>query len=79
MSAVIYAPDFRHLQAARQAVRTRAANLGATAESTKQALSVLFHEMQAGRSTAASVALANGSLRGQALPHRGYPTPPGAA
>lgn len=79
MSAVIYTPDFRRLKAGREAVRSRAANLGATVESTRQALSVLLREMQAGRSTAASVALANGSLRSQAFPHRGYPTPPGAA
>lgn len=65
MSAVIHVPDFAHLQAGREAVRERAASLQAPAESVRRALAVLFREMQAGRSTAAAVALANSSLRGR--------------
>lgn len=63
MSAVIRLPDPIRLRAGMSAVRARAAQLNACPQERQQALSTLLSEMQAGRSTAAAVALANGQLR----------------
>lgn len=64
MSAVIHTmPDPARLRAGKQAVTERAAQLGASKESLRKAVGILIREMQAGRSAAASVALANSSMR----------------
>ena len=78
MSAVIQLPNPINLRAGISAVRERATILRVPADALRQALAILFREMQAGRSTAAAVALANSSLRGRkALVHG--TTPPSAA
>lgn len=56
---VIDLPNPMNLRAGFQAVRARAKYLNETPESLRKALQVLLQEMLAGRSTAASVALAN--------------------
>lgn len=63
MSAVIQLPNPLNLRAGMQAVRERAAFVGASSDALRRALQVLLREMQDGRSTAASVAVANGTLR----------------
>ena len=63
MSAVIQLPNPLNLRAGMQAVRERAAFVGASSDALRRALMVLLREMQDGRSTAASVALANGTMR----------------
>lgn len=68
MSAVIHTmPDPVRLRAGKQAVNERAAQLGASKESLRKAVGILIREMQAGRSAAASVALANSSMRREAF------------
>jgi hypothetical protein len=63
MSAVIQLPNPINLRAGMEAVRERAKAVGASSDALRRALATLFREMQAGRSTAASVAVANGTLR----------------
>lgn len=63
MSAVIHLPDPIRLRAGMAAVRQRAQVLHVTRDQCSTALATLLREMQAGRSTAAAVALANGALR----------------
>ncbi len=80
MSAVIQLPNPINLRAGMEAVRERARSINAPTDSLRRALGVLLREMQSGRSTAASVAVANSELRAPAANvHRGYPTPPSAA
>lgn len=72
MSAVIVRlPDPTCLRAGMQAVRHRAAAYDATADALRRALRILLQEMQAGRSTAAAVALANTSLPNRRIPSAG--------
>ena len=74
MSAqIIPLPSPIHLRAGMDAVRQRAERVDATPDALRHAFAILLREMQAGRSTAASVALANATLRaprghGQELP-----------
>lgn len=76
MAAVIHLPaQPARLRAGIDAVRARAGSLGATAVARRAALQTLLTELQAGRSTAASVAIANSSL----LPCRFTPSRGGAA
>ena len=64
MATVIQLPaDIRRFRAGRDAVRTHAQRDQASAAARRNALNVLLHEMQAGRSSAAAVALANSSLQ----------------
>ena len=64
MSAqIIPLPSPIHLRAGMDAVRQRAERVGANSEALRGAHAILLREMQAGRSTAASVALANATLR----------------
>jgi hypothetical protein len=79
MSDVTQLPNPINLRAGLDAVRERVKSTGASPEAARRARLTFLHELQEGRSTAASVAVANGTLREQALPHRGYPTPPSAA
>lgn len=68
MSAiVIRLPHPVRLRAGMAAIRARAAAVNAPSGALRRALHILLREMQSGRSTAASVALANNSLR-QARP-----------
>lgn len=62
-AAVIHLPDPVRLRAGMEAVRARAAALNVPSGALRRALGVLLREMQSGRSTAASVALANSSMR----------------
>lgn len=66
MSAVIVsipAPIWGRYGKAREAVTLRARAIGASPGAIGHALHVLLSELQAGRSAAAAVALANSSLR----------------
>lgn len=64
MSAqIIPLPSPTHLRAGMDAVRQRAERVGASADALRHAFAILLREMQNGRSTAASVALANATLR----------------
>lgn len=56
---IIDLPNPMNLRAGFQVVRARADHLNETPESLRKALQVLLQGMLAGRSTAASVALAN--------------------
>mgnify|MGYP001264859153 CR=1 FL=1 len=74
MATIIPLPSPIHLRAGMEAVRERGQSLGVSADTVRRALQVLLREMQAGRSSAAAVALANSSMR----PHR-WATPGDAA
>ena len=63
MSAVIQLPNPINLREGMKAVRERAKFVNASSDALRRALATLLREMQAGRSTAASVAVANGTLR----------------
>lgn len=63
MSAVIHLPNPINLRAGMEAVRERAKAVGASPDALRGALALLLREMQDGRSTAASVAVATGTLR----------------
>ncbi|MBD9368830.1 hypothetical protein [Xanthomonas sp. XNM01] len=64
MATVIHLPaDVPRFRAGMAAVRTRAQRDHASPAARRNALNVLLHEMQAGRSSAAAVALANSSLQ----------------
>lgn len=63
MSAIIQLPNPINLRAGMDAVRARAKRVHASADALRRALGVLLREMQVGRSTAASVALANSTMR----------------
>lgn len=64
MSAVIHLPDNpARLRAGMAAVRARAQALRVSDTARRSALSTLLVEMQAGRSTAAAVALAVSTFR----------------
>lgn len=61
---VVHLPrDVRRFRAGVLAVYERARQVGATPDRRRKALRVLLAEMQAGRSSAAAVALANSSMR----------------
>lgn len=63
-ASVVHLPqDVRRFRAGVLAVYERARQVGATPERRRQALRILLAEMQAGRSSAAAVALANSALR----------------
>lgn len=63
-AVVIRLPDPVNLRAGMAAVRARAARLGSSQHARRRALGILLREMQAGRSTAAAVAMANSALTG---------------
>lgn len=63
MADVIRLPDPARLAACREALRHRAARIGAQAHQRRRALAVLIRELEAGRSTAAALALALSELR----------------
>lgn len=68
-ASVVHLPqDVRRFRAGVLAVYERARQVGATPERRRKALRILLAEMQAGRSSAAAVALANSALRDNA-PH----------
>lgn len=76
MSAVIVQlPDPLRLRAGMDAVRARAASVGASTDALRRSLAVLLRELQSGRSTASAVALANSAL----LPKRHLSHFPGDA
>ena len=62
MSNVIQLPIPARLCAAREAITVRANRLGATEAQRRRALAVLIRELDAGRSTASAVALANSAM-----------------
>ena len=63
MNTIIHVSDFARMQAARAAVVCRAEVSGATPGQRTRATSVLYREMQRGRSTATALALALRQLR----------------
>lgn len=63
MADVIRLPDPARLTACREALRHRAARIGAQPQQRRRALVVLLRELEAGRSTACAVALALSELR----------------
>lgn len=66
-ASVVHLPhDVRRFHAGVLAVYERARQVGATPDRRRKALRVLLSEMQAGRSSAAAVALANSALRDHA-------------
>ena len=71
-AAVIHLPaDPARLRAGMSAVRARATTLRATPEARRLALGTLLQELRDGRSTAAAVAMANGTLRRSACRAQG--------
>lgn len=62
-SSVIHITDFARMQAARAAIVCRAEATGATPGQRTRATSVLYREMQRGRSAATALALAVRQLR----------------
>lgn len=62
MADVIRLPDPARLDACREVLRLRANRLGATKALRRRALAVLIRELEAGRSTACAVALANSAM-----------------
>lgn len=68
MNTVIHVSDFARMQAARAAVVCRAEVSGATPGQRTRATSVLYREMQRGRSAATALSLALRQLR----PHPGH-------
>lgn len=63
MADVIRLPDPTRLAACREALRHRAAHVGARPEQQRRALCVLLQALDEGRSTACAVALALSELR----------------
>lgn len=63
MADVIRLPDPARLAACRDALRYRAARIGAQHHQRSRAMLVLLRELNAGRSAAAAVALALSELR----------------
>ncbi|HQD64153.1 MAG TPA: hypothetical protein PLJ16_02925 [Casimicrobium huifangae] len=63
MSTIIHVSDFARMQAARAAVVCRAEVTGATPGQRTRATSVLYREMQRGRSAATALSLALRQLR----------------
>lgn len=63
MSAVIQLPNPINLRAGLDAVRERVKAIGASPEAARRARLTCLRELGQGRSTAASVAVANGTLR----------------
>ena len=60
---VIPLPSVPHFRAALTAVRERAKQVGADGHTRRRAEAIVLREMQAGRSAAAAIALANSSMR----------------
>ena len=69
MAAVIHLPaDVARFHAGLDAVRHRAREVGASPDRRRLAMQTLLTEMLAGRSSGASVALANSALAGRPVP-----------
>lgn len=73
MNAVVipFPSDPSRLHAGMDAVRARAKALNAPTDALRRSIGILLRELQAGRSTASAVALANSALlpRRQAVQH----------
>ena len=69
--SIIHIPDFSRLKAARAVVVCRAEVSGATPGQRTRATSVLYREMQRGRSAAFALSLALRQLRPTTSHHQG--------
>lgn len=80
MSATVikFPRDPSRVRACMEAVRARADALDVSSDALRRSLGVLFRELQAGRSAASAVALANSALLPRRYDVHG-PTPPSAA